>query len=292
MDRIAKRQKVDEQEAGDEAVLFNSDTLSKIIIYLPSLDLLNLGLTCKRFGISDNDELSVIKKSAHILVHDIATEEQLAALPRYDGESPLADYHYLQLMREPLTFDQLVEAVYVDNEDKTCVRYSDRRSMGWETAFSNNILRAGKHYVSFTPLVDSKSLMMGVMRPGQANQNARGYPFSRSFLQNFSRNMGHGEHNNNVNCCFYDSYDGVCYSSSWSGLYEIVSNTNWEGLEGMSSSDKIGMLLDLDEGTLSIYKNGRKLGVMKRGLAGQYCWAVSLLKETGVTIKRGTIPTS
>ena len=56
--------------------------------------------------------------------------------------------------------------------------------------------------------------------------------------------------------------------------------------------ESIGMLLDLDEGTLSVYKNGRKLGVMKRGLAGPYCWAVSLYRETQASIKRETIPTS
>ena len=47
------------------------------------------------------------------------------------------------------------------------------------------------------------------------------------------------------------------------------------------------MLLDLDEGTLSVYKNRRKLGVMKRGLAGHYCWFASLLPGRQVTIKRG-----
>ena len=61
----------------------------------------------------------------------------------------------------------------------------------------------------------------------------------------------------------------------------------------MSSGDEIGMLLDLDEGTLSVYKNGRKLVVMMRGLAGPYCWVVSIGdKDSRVTIKRGTIPPS
>ena len=63
-------------------------------------------------------------------------------------------------------------------------------------------------------------------------------------------------------------------------------------LEPISSPAKIGMLLDLDEGTLSVYKNERKLGVMKRGLAGQYCWVVALLAGSKVTIKRGTVPAS
>ena len=60
----------------------------------------------------------------------------------------------------------------------------------------------------------------------------------------------------------------------------------------MSSSDddELGMLLDLDEGTLSVYKDGRKLGIMMQGLVGSYCWVVSIFSEADVTIKRGTIP--
>ena len=57
-----------------------------------------------------------------------------------------------------------------------------------------------------------------------------------------------------------------------------------------SGDEFLGMLLDLDEGTLSVYINGRKLGVMKRGLAGPYCWVVSLYGGAQVTIRRGKIP--
>ena len=38
----------------------------------------------------------------------------------------------------------------------------------------------------------------------------------------------------------------------------------------------VGLLLDLDEGTLSVYKNGRRLGTMKDGLSGEYCWLMSI----------------
>ena len=121
-----------------EEVLFNSDTLSKIISYLPSVGVLNLALTCKRFGISDDEKLSVIKKSARITIQDLATEEQLAALPCYDGDSTLADYHYLQLMREPLVFDQFVGAAgCVNNMDKSCMDIQGGFELA--TAFSNNI---------------------------------------------------------------------------------------------------------------------------------------------------------
>ena len=61
----------------------------------------------------------------------------------------------------------------------------------------------------------------------------------------------------------YSAYNGgYCYSHDWGeGIYDRKA---WDGMEDLSGSYTIGMLLDfLDEGTLSVYKNGRKLGVMK-----------------------------
>ena len=302
MDQPNKKQKV--VETTSSVLLFNSDTLSKIISYIPSVDVLNLAITCKRFGISDDGEHSLIEESVRIAVQDIATEEQLAALPHYDGESSLADYHYLQLLRKPLTFDQLVGAEYVISGTKNLVQIDGRLSAwggGWATAFSNNIMRAGKHYVSFMPYSNS-FLLVGVMRPGQANQIARGrpynqiargLPYTKQFYHNFSQSNSRDQHNNDVQCCLYNRDTGNCLLSSWpvdSSNTRTYSIERWEGMETTPTSRKIGMLLDLDEGTLSVYRNKRKLGVMKSGLAGTYCWVVSMHKSTQVSIKRGTIP--
>ena len=155
-----KKCKVEECTTYKEEVLFNSDTLSKVISYLPSVDLLKLAVTCKRFGIASGSRSSLIEESTRIAIHDIATEEQLAALPHYNGENSLADYHYLQLLRAPLAFDQLIGVhlliggiEYVNSLDKSCVTNSGqaRGSYFCGTALSNNIMRAGKHYASFTP---------------------------------------------------------------------------------------------------------------------------------------------
>jgi len=155
---------------------------------------------------------------------------------------------------------------------------------------SNNILRAGKHYASFKLASHIGHSFVGVMRPGQANQNTSGAPFESNFFNHFSRK--HDDDNNKVHCCFYFSYDGVCCISDWGDSTEDVPDIAWEGMESMSSGDEVGMLLDLDEGTLSVYKNGRRLGVMKSGLIGPYCWVVSLYRQGDqlVSIKRGTIP--
>ena len=50
------------------------------------------------------------------------------------------------------------------------------------------------------------------------------------------------------------------------------------------------MLLNLDEGTLTVYKNNRRLGVMKDGLSESYCWYVSASVGDAITIKRGEPP--
>jgi len=137
------------------------------------------------------------------------------------------------------------------------------------TAFSNNILRAGKHYASFCIGGHRLGKMyVGIMRPGRlANQNASGIPLRQEFYQNFEASS---DNNNNVQCCIYSTYDEECYSSSWNDSQQPVKET-WVGMKG-SSSREIGLLLDLDEGTLSVYKNGHKQGVMKSGLSGPYCW--------------------
>ena len=288
MDHPNKRQKVNGATYKEE-VLFNSDTLSKIISYLPSVDVLNLALTSKRFGISDDEKQSVIKKSTHITIQDLATEEQLAALPHYDGESSLADYHYLQFLRGPLTFDQLVaSAEYVNNGDKSSV--TNNSIFTWGTAFSNNILRAGKHYASFNFNSRHNNVFVGVMRPGQANENASDFPVRKEFFQHFSPSIECNNNNNSLHCGMYYAYSGKCLSSDWSSSDIPVVET-WVGLEPAASGDDVGLLLDLDEGTLAVYKDGRKLGVMKSGLAGPYCWVVSMFhKDSQITIKRGTVP--
>ena len=70
--------------------------------------------------------------------------------------------------------------------------------------------------------------------------------------------------------CFYTTYDGACYPS-----YH-----DWEGRQNATElGDRIGLLLDLDQGSMTVYKNDERLGVMATGLSGEYSWAVTLYKQ-------------
>ena len=62
---------------------------------------------------------------------------------------------------------------------------------------------------------------------------------------------------------------------------------------------ELGLLLDLDEGTLTVYKDGTRLGVMMDGLSGEYTWVVEITAQANgspdgqnVRIERAPIPTS
>ena len=288
---VAKRQKIEECKPCMELVMFNSDSLFKIASYLPADGLLNLALTCRQFGIGDDSSLSLVEDTARRIVHDIATEGQRNSLPRYDGENWLSKYNYLQLLQMPLTFDQIAERQieYVEGNKSRVANHGISGS--WATAFSNNIMMAGRHNASFECNGPAYGFLLGVMRPGEAMQSAQGDPLESPFYDHFTQRKESRQYNNSVSCCMYNSFNGSRWSSDWEPN-SISSIQNWEGMESISSPGKIGMLLDLDEGTLSVYNNGRKLGVMKRGLAGHYCWVVSLLGGSQVSIKRGPVPES
>ena len=42
---------------------------------------------------------------------------------------------------------------------------------------------------------------------------------------------------------------------------------------------------DLDQGSMTVYKNDERLGVMATGLSGEYCWAVEIICELGCSAR-------
>ena len=67
-------------------------------------------------------------------------------------------------------------------------------------------------------------------------------------------------------------------------MYFMHAEDGWEG-------DRIGLLLDLDQGSMTVYKNDERLGVMATGLSGEYSWAVSLRQQGSSTrIEPATLP--
>lgn len=55
----------------------------------------------------------------------------------------------------------------------------------------------------------------------------------------------------------------------------------WQGSQDADEHDTIGLLLDFDTGTLTVFKNGERLGVMATNLEGEYRWAVVMKEMPG-----------
>jgi hypothetical protein len=115
------------------------------------------------------------------------------------------------------------------------------------SAASKVVMRAGRHYAQFT-VVGEDHMFFGVIRPGWDVEGGRDAW----------------------------SVDGHCFYATDSGS-RYPGNHDWEGMQdAREEGDRIGMLLDLDQGSMTVYKNDERLGGMATGLSGEYSWAVSL----------------
>ena len=89
----------------------------------------------------------------------------------------------------------------------------------------------------------------------------------------------------NVHYCQFDCSDGEV---NWTDFLEYQDSE--EGFEGFDEGDVVGLLVNLNEGSLSVYKNDRKLGVAKDGLAGEYCFFGAMYNGVELRIKRESPP--
>ena len=170
----AKRLKTEEASAINPLINHGSDILICIAPYLSVEELVNLSLTNRHFGLSTgDDQLSLMEDVVRQVIINEQTEYEAAALPKYSDESYLQLYHQHKMLRKPLQFDQLVgkNLQYVvdddEEEDKTKVFVRRPANNSTKTAISNNIMRAGKHYVEFTAESFPRRTEVGIMRPGK-----------------------------------------------------------------------------------------------------------------------------
>lgn len=101
----------------------------------------------------------------------------------------------------------------------------------------------------------------------------------------------------NIDCCLVDTWLGNGIIRRRWNSYSGSASFRWEGQQELLSAEpnpdssfKFGFALDLDEGTLNVYKNDRRLGTLRSGLVGEYCWVVTISPDeydsVDVTISR------
>lgn len=274
----------------------SSEVMAKVCTYFDEYDLVNLGLTCKHFGMAQAGQaisaISLVEESARQIFNHAATDGDRASLPRYDGESNIAYLRQLYLMRRPLLFDRTFGEGTIT---RNAVVSTGKPSV---SAIGSHVMRAGKHFTLFS--IDcgntygpELSVHVGVMRPIQFD-TVYEYTFSPLFLGSEDYNprdqrtacWGRSE----IHCCSFWFGSGECWSTDWT-VYEPES-CGWEGLSAWDDTKaEVGLLLDLDRGTLSAYDGSLKLGVMKEGLEGEYSWFTEIEEHNcTVSIERCPLP--
>ncbi|EJK60047.1 hypothetical protein THAOC_19668 [Thalassiosira oceanica] len=296
------RQQLQRLQGGHEAlpvvVLASSVDLSRldtslathIVSFLgTSLELRNLALTCKAFGWQQPAtglDLSLAEEVARQVVCSGRNDIEGARItlsPYVRGTTT-----WLSILREsedPLKFDTLLgRGIEHINERGTSVR-----TCGTVTAVASNyVMKSGIHYAEFQ--ITDGFPRIGIVRPmpnldlGRPIVNVNF--FFSSLCDDFlaARTVEWG--NGNVHACEYDCVDGGTRWISWDSPFPRWEL--WDGRDGCDAGDAVGMLLNLNEGTLAVYNNSRRLGVMKDGLLGSYCWCASSVgdRESALTIEK------
>ena len=284
-----------------------------------SHDLINLALTCKSFGWRHFTwNWSLVEEVARQAVCSRATDGEMDCLPQYVELSSLPRYvgvatSFLSILHEfehPLEFDVLLGGcIEHQNGDKTSIHAMDD-DYYCTAASSHSVMWSGIHFAEFKI---TESPWIGIVRP-MPNLDPGRFVVNEDCFDFFNKGMwydfgaaaridGWGDAkcffleqridewgNGNVHACEYWSYNGSMSWTNWDNIREV--DEDWEGRESCRTGDTVGMLLNLDEGTLTVYRNDRRLGVMKDGLSGPYCWYVTVNRGQTVEIKRGTTKTS
>ena len=209
------------------SALANIDVVGQLASFLEAKDLCQVKATCKALG-SANDEaafngLSMADEAAR-RVYEGATDEEKVMLPRYEGESWIGLYHHLLMLRSRLTFDQLVGRYveYQDDEKMAIVKGKKANGERYCSAAicGNHIMRAGKHWTTFTSSSRFQSLQdVGVIRPlpGWEKRGLDWFtPAFREFYADLLRERIE-RWEGNVHFCQLVMDDGICVWYDWTG---------------------------------------------------------------------------
>ena len=284
-----------------ESALFNADVVFLLAALMGAEDLCQLALTCKALGgrRPSHGGLSLVEEAARLQV-DGASDVEKAALPKFEGESWIELYRHLLMLRSRLTFEQLIgDHIEHSDGDASTVRGTEHGwpwDAGWAAAIcSRHIMRAGKHYARFSSRQSSLNVYMGLIRPIQGWDKKGLVNFKPSLedhldalLQERTARWG----DSTIHFLIFGESGGTVWKSDFINRASIL---HWEGQRNYHEHDRdvdtgTGLLLDLDNGTLTVYKGGLRIGVLTGGLSGVYSWMVWTNRQIEFSIERGPVP--
>ena len=168
-----------------------------------------------------------------------------------------------EMLRRPLTFRRSHELVALSEAGgRATLTYESVHDDDWCTVTTDVTMRAGRHYAQF-------ELARGISRG--AGGVMVGVVHRQLNVESHCAQVVPG-------CALFYAGSGECYPHVYPDRQTVVGRSTWEGMQPAThDGDRIGMLLDLDQGSMTVWKNDVQLGVMvASGLSGEYCWAAEL----------------
>ena len=155
-------------------------------------------------------------------------------------------------------------------------------------------MRSGRHFAGFVG-TGSGGFAAGVMRPVQIDRSdfsavrelAIFSPVMEKFREYLRNKSTERWNDSNVHCCRVNTAGCFNWYDWTSTGYQQQSI-----IDGFLYGEPFELLLDLDEGTLSLYHDGERIAMLKDGLSGEYCWFATVYtnlarRDASVTIQRG-----
>ena len=272
----------------------DSDLITQVASFVgTSHQLLDLALTCKSFGSRQPGS-----GMGWSLAEEVARQVVCSGQNDIEGARiTLSPYvrgttTWLSILHETenrLKFDTILGRGI---EHRSRIRSTVHGCGGFTgTAIANNyVMVSGLHYAEFMITGDPH---IGIVRPIPNLDPDRFVDGSFHFFQyrlrpDFLAQKANEWCAGDVHACEYFCGNGTMNWTNWDDIEDNL--LDWEGREGSRSGDTVGMLLNLDEGTLTVYKNKRCLGVMRGGLSGSYCWFATVMDKCAVSVERCNLP--
>ena len=250
--------------------LLSDEILLVVLSHANATDLAALSSTARRFrqptvlvppvstdvtpaalGLADAELCSLVEAAARQHLQRLPVLER-QRVPRRGREPWLALMHELELLAQPVVFTDADEGVVLSHGGAVatdCSTYMEHLPVMCRRV----AMRSGVHYVEMTSL-QGCTAMYGVV--GANFAPARRMPAWKS---------RHG--------WMFGCYDG--------SLYHACTYRDWPGMRRTQVGDVVGLLLDLNSGSLAVYVNGTRLGMMvESGLRGPLYWVADLYSSS------------
>lgn len=252
------------------------------------------------------DTLSLMQEAARLQWSSHYSPEQHHQVPWVGYERWLHMLRRIEVLTAPLVF-------HSSYRGRTLMLSEDRRTMTHAASgggtfglldatlvFSEDLvepnlpMRRGRHYAEFSVVGHGSAgpahFSVGIVDHSSVRPS-RSLSDSTSCRGRLEPPSGGGRAREAA-AYLFDTKDGQCLDWAevdWARHTWQMAAGGWPSQFG---SDRIGLLLDVDAGKLSVYRNGIKLGTMVQGLSkqGQYVWILHIMRIGDSVMVDGPLP--